>query len=121
MRYENSLSFARRLDRLDPLKLFRNQFFIPNVKGKPALYFAGNSLGLQPKVTQKFLKEELEDWANLGVEGHLHSQRPWLYYHKFSKKALAQIVGAKTSEVVAMNQLTVNLHLLMVSFYRPTT
>lgn len=120
MKYENSLSFARKLDRLDPLKSFRNQFFIPKVKGKPALYFAGNSLGLQAKSTQKFLKEELEDWANLGVEGHLHARRPWLYYHKFSKKALAQIVGAKPSEVVAMNQLTVNLHLLMVSFYQPT-
>jgi len=121
MKYENSLSFARKLDRLDPLKSFRSKFHIPNVNGKPSLYFAGNSLGLQPKTTQKFISEELKDWAGLGVEGHLHSRRPWLYYHKFSKKALAQIVGAKTSEVVAMNQLTINLHLMMVSFYRPTS
>ncbi|HEY3405891.1 MAG TPA: kynureninase [Ohtaekwangia sp.] len=120
MKYENSLAFARKLDQLDPLKSFRSKFHIPRVKGKPALYFTGNSLGLQPRSTQKFLNEELKDWAELGVEGHLHSRRPWLYYHKFSKKALANIVGAKPVEVVAMNQLTINLHLMMVSFYRPT-
>jgi kynureninase len=119
MKYENSLSFARKMDRLDPLKSFRSKFHIPKVNGKPSLYFTGNSLGLQPRSTQKFINQELKDWADLGVEGHLHSQRPWLYYHKFSKKALAQIVGAKPTEVVAMNQLTINLHLMMVSFYRP--
>jgi kynureninase len=120
MEYQNTLAFARKLDRLDPLKSFRNKFHLPKVKGKVAIYFTGNSLGLQPKSTKKFLTEELEDWANLGVEGHVHARRPWLYYHKFSKKALAHVVGAKPSEVVAMNQLTVNLHLMMVSFYRPT-
>jgi len=119
MQYENSISFARRMDRNDPLRSFRNQFHIPKVNGKPALYFAGNSLGLQPRSTKKFLNDELDDWAALGVEGHLHARRPWLYYHKLSKKALARLVGAKTSEVVAMNQLTVNLHLMMVSFYQP--
>src|SRR5688572_29314709 len=87
MKYANSLSFARKMDRLDPLKSFRSKFHIPNVNGKPCLYFAGNSLGLQPRATQKFLNEELKDWAELGVEGHLHARRPWLYYHKFSKKA----------------------------------
>ncbi|MBX2947134.1 MAG: kynureninase [Cyclobacteriaceae bacterium] len=120
MKFENSLSFAKKLDKADVLKSFRNQFEMPTVNGKKCIYFTGNSLGLQPKSTKKFVNEELTDWAKLGVEGHLHSRRPWLYYHKFSKKALAQLVGAKPIEVVAMNQLTVNLHLMMVSFYRPT-
>jgi len=120
MQFENSLAFARKLDRTDPLKKFRSLFHLPKVKGKTALYFTGNSLGLQPKSTRQFLTEELADWAQLGVEGHLHSKRPWLYYHKFTKKGLALLAGAKPSEVVAMNHLTVNLHLLMVSFYRPT-
>lgn len=120
MTYINSLSFARSLDRKDTLKAFRSQFHLPKVKGKTAIYLTGNSLGLQPKSTKRFIEQELSDWSSLGVEGHLHAKRPWLYYHKFTKKALAQIVGAKPSEVVAMNQLTVNLHLMMVSFYQPT-
>lgn len=120
MTFENSISFARTLDRSDPLKAFRAKFLIPKVNGKSSIYFTGNSLGLQPKSAQKFISEELEDWATLGVEGHLNSRRPWLYYHKFTKKGLAALVGAKPIEVVAMNQLTVNLHLMMVSFYRPT-
>ncbi len=120
MIFENTIAFARKLDRNDPLKKFRSQFLLPKVKGKTALYFTGNSLGLQPKNTKKFIQQELDDWAKLGVEGHFHAKRPWLYYHKFAKKTLSQIVGAKPGEVVAMNQLTVNLHLLMVSFYRPT-
>lgn len=120
MQFENSLAFARKLDRLDSLKKFRTQFNIPKVKGKTSIYLTGNSLGLQPKSTKKFITEELDDWAALGVEGHIHSRRPWLYYHKFAKKGLAALTGAKPSEVVAMNQLTVNLHLMLVSFYRPT-
>ncbi|MEO7990042.1 MAG: kynureninase [Chryseolinea sp.] len=120
MKFQNSIQFARKLDQTDPLKKYRNQFLIPKVNGKPSIYFTGNSLGLQPKSTAKFIKDELEDWATLGVEGHVHGRRPWLYYHKFTKKVLAEIVGAKPSEVVAMNQLTVNLHLMLVSFYRPT-
>jgi kynureninase len=120
MKFENSLSFARKQDRIDPLKSFRNKFYLPKVNGETAIYLTGNSLGLQPKTTKKFVNEELQDWAELGVEGHVHSRRPWMYYHKFTKKALSQIVGAKASEVVAMNQLTVNLHLMMVSFYNPT-
>lgn len=120
MKFENSLAFARSLDKKDSLKSFRALFEIPKVNGKTSIYLTGNSLGLQPKSTKRFIKEELDDWANLGVEGHVHSRRPWLYYHKFSKKSLAKIVGAKPSEVVAMNQLTVNLHLMMISFYRPT-
>ena len=120
MKFENSLAFAKKMDRNDPLKSFRNKFHLPKKNGKTTIYFAGNSLGLQPKSTKKFVQEELDDWANLGVEGHENSRRPWVEYHKFSKKALAQLVGAKPEEVVAMNQLTVNLHLLMVSFYQPT-
>jgi len=80
----------------------------------------GNSLGLQPKLAAKYVEEELQAWADLGVEGHFHAKRPWLDYHTFSKKTLAKIVGAKPMEVVAMNQLTVNLHLMMTTFYRPT-
>ncbi|MBY0435209.1 MAG: aminotransferase class V-fold PLP-dependent enzyme, partial [Cyclobacteriaceae bacterium] len=120
MKFEYSLAFARKLDQQDPLKNFRKEFHLPKVKGKKALYFTGNSLGLQPKSTKKILIEELDDWATLGVEGHFHARRPWLHYHKFSKKALAGLVGAQPDEVVSMNQLTVNLHLMMMSFYRPT-
>src|SRR5688572_13858801 len=120
MRFENTLAFARSLDKKDPLKKFRLMFNIPRVNGKPSIYFTGNSLGLQPKNTKKFVTEELDDWATLGVEGHMHSRRPWLYYHKFTKKGLAALTGAKPGEVVAMNQLTVNLHLMLVTFYRPT-
>jgi kynureninase len=120
MNFQNTLAFARTLDRHDTLKSFRSQFHLPKAKGKTAIYLTGNSLGLQPKSTKKFIEQELSDWATLGVEGHLHAKRPWLYYHKFTKTALAQIVGAKPTEVVAMNQLTVNLHLMMVSFYTPT-
>jgi kynureninase len=120
MKYESSLSFANGLDKKDPLKSFRSQFHIPKLKGKPSIYFTGNSLGLQPTSTKKFIDEELTDWKTLGVEGHFHAKRPWLYYHKFSKKILSQLVGAKPIEVVAMNQLTVNLHLMMTSFYQPS-
>lgn len=120
MQFENSLAFARKMDQQDPLRSFRSKFLIPRVNGKASIYFTGNSLGLQPTSAKKFIDEELDDWAKLGVEGHFHAKRPWLYYHKFSKKALSKLVGAKPSEVVAMNQLTVTLHLMMVSFYRPT-
>lgn len=120
MEFENTPAFARKLDRQDALRSFRNRFHLPRVNGKTALYFTGNSLGLQPKTTGKLVEEELEDWAKLGVEGHVHARRPWLYYHKFTKKALARLAGAKPIEVVAMNQLTVNLHLMMVSFYNPS-
>lgn len=120
MKFENSLAFARTLDKKDPLKQFRQQFHFPKVAGKRAIYLTGNSLGLAPKITRSFINQELDDWAKLGVEGHVHAKRPWLYYHKFSKRVLATLVGANPQEVVSMNQLTVNLHLMMVSFYRPT-
>src|SRR5688500_8416166 len=120
MKFENTLRYAKKMDREDPLRAFRKRFHLPVVNGKTAIYFTGNSLGLQPKLTKKLVSEELEDWAKLGVEGHVHARRPWVDYHKQTKKILAQILGARPIEVVAMNQLTVNLHLLMVSFYNPT-
>ncbi len=120
MKYEASLEFARRMDRQDPLKNYRKKFFIPSVGGKPTIYLCGNSLGLEPRSAKKYLDEELTDWARLGVEGHLHGRRPWLYYHHFTKKPLARLTGAKPGEVVAMHQLTVNLHLMLSTFYRPT-
>ena len=118
-KFEKSQRFAAALDKNDSLRSYRSRFLIPKIHGKDCIYFIGNSLGLQPKTTKQFLLDELADWAALGGEGHFHAHRPWLYYHKFSKKALAAITGAKPHEVVAMNQLTVNLHLMMVSFYRP--
>ncbi|HEY9045899.1 MAG TPA: kynureninase [Ohtaekwangia sp.] len=121
MKFTNTLAFAKKTDREDPLRGYRNRFHIPSLNKKPAIYLIGNSLGLQPKTTKKYIQQELDDWAALGGEGHEHAKRPWLHYHQFAKKALANIVGAKPSEVVAMNQLTVNLHLLLVSFYTPTT
>lgn len=117
---ENSLQFARKMDRMDPLRSYRKKFLIPAIDGKSAIYFTGNSLGLQPKSVRKLLDEALDDWATFGVEGHMHARRPWIDYHKLTKKALAEITGAKPIEVVAMNHLTVNLHLLFVSFYRPS-
>lgn len=120
IKFENNLQFAKQLDRSDKLREFRSKFFIPRFEGKSAIYFSGHSLGLQPRQVGSFVNQEINDWARLGVDGHEHAQRPWLYYHKYSKKALAEIVGAKPTEVVAMNQLTINLHLMMVSFFRPT-
>ncbi len=109
------------LDAADPLREFRGRFHIPKHNGGEAVYFTGNSLGLQPKTVRSFIEQELKDWEMLGVEGHVHAKNPWLPYHEFLTASLARIVGAKPIEVVAMNSLTTNLHLLMVSFYRPTT
>jgi len=121
MTYENNLSFAQKMDAEDPLKSYRDRFYIPKRNGKDVHYFVGNSLGLQPKTARLFVEQELSDWENFAVEGHFKdAKRPWMYYHKFLKDSLAKLVGAKPIEVVSMNQLTVNLHLLMVSFYRPT-
>ncbi len=120
MTFENNLSFAKELDKNDPLKNFREQFYIPVINGKESIYFTGNSLGLQPKTTQDYVMNELEDWANFGVEGHFHAANPWLSYHEIFPNQLSKIVGALPEEIVVMNQLTVNLHLLMTSFYRPT-
>lgn len=122
MTFENSLEFAQQLDAQDALKSYRDQFYFPKSmeSGEQALYFTGNSLGLQPKSAKEYLQIELDDWAEFGVEGHFHGRNPWFHYHKFFTEKAARLVGAEEEEVVLMNNLTVNLHLLMVSFYRPT-
>lgn len=119
--FQNTLEYARNQDLIDPLASFKNKFHIPkNASGEDLIYLCGNSLGLQPKLTSEYIKEELTDWANLGVEGHTEGKHPWLPYHEFLAENMAKIVGAKPSEVVVMNTLTTNLHLMMVSFYQPT-
>lgn len=120
MKFENTLKFAKRLDRDDPLKNFRSRFFIPKHNGKDTIYFTGNSLGLQPKTVKEYVNQELDDWAKLGVEGHFQAKNPWLPYHETFPQQLSKIIGCRPEEVAVMNSLTVNLHLLMVSFYRPT-
>ena len=120
--YQNSLEYAKQCDAQDPLKHFRAQFYFPKDEtGNPLIYLCGNSLGLQPKQTASYITEELNDWASLGVEGHTEAKHPWLPYHEFLTNSMAKIVGAKPSEVVIMNGLTANLHLMMVSFYQPTS
>lgn len=116
----NTPEHAAELDNNDSLSAFREEFYFPFLHGRKAIYFTGNSLGLQPKATQDAILTELEDWANFGVEGHFHARNPWYSYHEILSESAAKIVGAEPSEVVMMNQLTVNLHLLMISFYRPT-
>ncbi|WP_420388172.1 kynureninase [Roseivirga sp.] len=121
MTYENTITFAQNADQADPLRKWRSEFHFPQINGRDAYYFTGNSLGLQPKRTRGFIEEEMKKWETYGVEGHfVPKERPWMKFHEASKKALAKIVGAKPLEVVSMNNLSVNLHLLMVSFYRPT-
>ncbi|WP_268033339.1 kynureninase [Algoriphagus sp. PAP.12] len=120
MNYQYSESFAREMDQKDPLAKFRDQFIFPQVNGGEAIYFCGNSLGLQPKTVRKGLDRELHNWAQMAVDGHFHGEDAWFYAKNKSKPALAEIMGAHEHEVVAMNNLSVNLHLLMVSFYRPT-
>jgi kynureninase len=119
LNYENSLNFARHQDLADPLKKYRDQFYFPQMHDREVVYFSGNSLGLQPKSTQDHILNELEDWATFGVQAKFHARTPWLTYHEQFAAPVAKIVGAKPSEVVIMNQLSVNIHLLMVSFYRP--
>src|SRR4051812_37691612 len=111
----NSLQYAQQLDQQDSLKHFRERFHIPTVNGKEAIYLTGNSLGLQPKATKDYVNSELEDWAQLGVEGHVHARNPWVSYHELFPDYLTKIIGCKRDEVVVMNQLTVNLHLLLVT------
>jgi kynureninase len=118
--FENSLAFAQKLDGQDTLRLYREQFIFPQHAGADVLYFCGNSLGLQPKSVRDALLAELDQWAKHGVEGHFNGDLPWMYYHKFLCEPTARLVGALPHEVVVMNTLTVNLHLMMVSFYRPT-
>ena len=116
MNYKKNREFAISLDSNDKLRKYRAYFHIPLKKdGKQCIYFCGNSLGLQPKTTSSYLDQELKDWANFGVEGHFKASNPWMPYHEFLSEGFSKIVGAKLSEVVAMNTLTVNLHLMMVS------
>lgn len=120
MTFQNTLQFAQELDQKDPLSKYRNEFIFPQHNDKNVIYFTGNSLGLQPKRTQKYVADVMNDWANLAVEGHFYAEKPWWDYHERFANPLSKIVGALPSEVTVMNTLTVNLHLLMVSFYRPT-
>ena len=120
MQFQNSLAFAQNLDAGDKLRKYRNEFHFPKVNGKDVIYFTGNSLGLQPKITQAYVDEVMNAWKDLAVEGHFHANKPWWDYHERLAQPLAKVVGAKVEEVSVMNTLSVNLHLLMVSFYRPT-
>ncbi|AWG25176.1 kynureninase [Flavobacterium kingsejongi] len=120
MTYKNTREFAQQLDSEDQLKHYREEFLFPQVNGKQVIYFTGNSLGLQPKRAKKYVDEVMNDWANLAVEGHFYAEKPWWDYQERFAKPLSKIVGALPAEVTVMNTLTVNLHLMMVSFYRPT-
>ena len=121
MRYEDSRDFAAALDRDDPLAGWRDEFSFPRERnGYAPVYLCGNSLGLQPKRAVRFVEEELANWRDYAVDGHFHSDRPWVSYHRQANAGFAELTGAQESEVVAMNTLTVNLHVLMASFYRPT-
>ena len=119
--FRNDLEFARRMDREDPLARFRDKFHIPGTAGgAQEIYLCGNSLGLQPKSAADYIAAELDKWRRLGVKGHFEGEFPWLPYHEFLAEAMAEVVGGVPGEVVTMNSLTANLHLMMVSFYRPT-
>jgi kynureninase len=119
---DTSIDFARKQDAADPLAIYRQQFHIPpGSDGSESVYLCGNSLGLQPRAVQALMDQELEDWREFGVEGHFRGTRPWMSYHEQVTSPLARLVGAQAEEVVTMNTLTVNLHLMMVSFYRPTS
>ncbi|HWG46722.1 MAG TPA: kynureninase [Gemmataceae bacterium] len=121
MIFQPDESFAHGLDAVDPLRHFREQFHLPQrPDGQPVLYFCGHSLGLQPKAVRPLVERELDVWARLGVEGHFHGEKPWYSYHENFHDSGARLVGARPGEVVFMNSLTVNLHLLMMTFYRPT-
>ncbi|WP_324025654.1 kynureninase [Maribacter sp. BPC-D8] len=120
MEFKNTLAFAQSLDAKDNLKTYRDEFIFPKIKGKEVIYFTGNSLGLQPKRTKSFVDEVMKDWGELAVEGHFYAEKPWWDYHERLAAPLAKVVGALPEEVSVMNTLTVNLHLLMVSFYNPT-
>lgn len=119
--FENTPDFAKKLDTEDELVSYRDKFYIPKDKdGNNLIYFCGNSLGLQPKTTKAYINQELDDWAEFGVEGHFHAKNPWLKYHELLTDKMAKVVGAKPIETVVMNTLTANLHFMMVSFYQPT-
>jgi kynureninase len=119
--YEPTEPFAKKMDANDALKHFRDKFYIPKQSnGEDVIYLTGNSLGLQPKTVRSYIEQELKDWETLGVEGHFKAKNPWMPYHELLTEQMGKVVGAEPIETVVMNSLTVNLHLLMVSFYRPT-
>lgn len=119
--YKLGLAYAQQKDQSDALASYRDRFHIPKDKDRNnVIYMTGNSLGLQPKSTKNYIDQELKDWANLGVEGHIQAKNPWLHYHELLTESMAKVVGAKPIEVIVMNTLTVNLHLMMVSFYKPS-
>ncbi len=118
--FKNDQSYALSLDAADSISSYRERFLMPQHNGSDVVYFTGNSLGLQPRATRAYIEQELLDWQDYGVEGHFRAKNPWLSYHELLTEKMANIVGALPEETVMMNQLTVNLHLLMVSFYRPT-
>lgn len=121
VQYDRSPDYARRMDQEDPLAEYRTEYYIPrDSAGNDLIYLTGNSLGLQPKSAEAMIEQEMKDWRDLAVEGHFEAQRPWFPYHEFFSESAARVVGAKPIEVVVMNTLTTNLHLMMVSFYRPT-
>ncbi len=121
MKYKATLDFAQTMDANDPLREYRSQFFLPPGKSRfEAIYLCGHSLGLQPRNTRNLIEAELKDWQNLGVKAHFEGAHPWMYYHEMVTDSLAALTGARPMEVVAMNSLTANLHLMMISFYRPT-
>lgn len=119
MEFRNTAGFAKQLDREDPLASYKSRFHFPQIKGKDVIYFTGNSLGLQPKRTASYVEEVMKDWRDLAVEGHFRAEKPWWDYHERLAAPLGRVVGASPEEIIVMNTLTVNLHLLMVSFYRP--
>src|SRR5256885_11004195 len=121
MEFSADENFAQRLDAEDPLRSFREKFHLPaGENGQPLIYFAGNSLGLMPKSAREIVEQELDDWAQLGVDAHLDAETPWYSYHQALREPMARLVGAQPVEVICMNSLTVNLHLMMATFYRPT-
>ncbi|WP_295796171.1 kynureninase [Mucilaginibacter sp.] len=120
MNFQNTLEYATQLDEQDPLKDFQGKFLAPKHNGKDAIYFCGNSLGLQPVTARQYINEQMGNWQDLAIEGFFAGDDPWLGYHKQLTGTLAGIVGAKSEEITIMNSLTVNLHLLLVSFYKPT-
>ena len=119
--FEATRTFAANLSSSDPLASYRERFHLPkNPDGSDAMYLCGHSLGLQPKTARAYVEQEMKDWERLGVEGHFHARNPWMPYHELLTTSTARLVGALPDEVVVMNSLTVNLHLLLGSFYRPT-
>lgn len=120
MKYRDNKEFAKLMDQNDPLKELRQSFLFPQYQGKDMYYFCGHSLGLQPKAASEYVAQELEAWKTMAVEAHFKSKNPWMYYHELLTHSMARLIEAKPVEVVTMNSLTTNLHLMMVSFYQPT-